>query len=250
MVDKYNLSFPSNSPISVRKLFMCFFLSMIRWKILKIFHLRKTRRNIFVKLMVKNFFNWSMNSHRSFSIELVSIPNRHDAMLSKVYWPFNLTEQKILEDLSFSSTYNLQSQISCLSAYSSKRWLYRSLISFIKWNIWIYERDFDQFNGLKKTHCFQFCRWERRRDKISNIFPRLIFKDSKSMFEWSWSIINRLKSTSNVVTKWKNNRKSSSSILVDWQRYVNLWLKFVEEDRDRIPKETECHLRTIWIRWK
>lgn len=54
---------------------------------------------MFVKLIVKNFFKWLIKVTLSFCNELVSIPNKHEAILSSVYWPLILLGQSRKDDI-------------------------------------------------------------------------------------------------------------------------------------------------------
>ncbi len=96
-------------------------------------HLQNTRKSRFLILISKNCFKYMTKVAFSFCNELVSTPNKQDAMLSSVYWPFSLILSKNwIGNVYRRLTYSLISNISCLSAYSKRRLLKLSLTSFIK----------------------------------------------------------------------------------------------------------------------
>lgn len=150
------------------------------------------------------------------------MPNRHEAILSNVYWLFNLNER--VEEWyerhrQKHSTNSLQSQVSCLSAYSSNRLLYRSQISFIK--PIIFEEKVSHVQMTKtvsnegEAYRFEFRCCECWRHDTSNVFPGVIFQNGKTVFKRAWTNFDALQWFEDAMNKCWNEedcRPTYSSI--------------------------------------
>ena len=149
--------------------------------------------------MVKNFFRWLTKVMLSFWREFVSIPNKHEAMLSNVYWLFNLNgtvEERLERDREQRiqrTVYNHKSLVyrhsRAIGRCIDRKFRSSSPSSSKKRRFFWWRR----LENGGNTYRFQFCCGEGWRDDASSILPSVVFQDGQTMFKRSRSVVQSLR---------------------------------------------------------